>query len=58
MTLCGGMDSKEREKVKAAFQADPKILSVRISLTTDAASEGLDLQNHCSRLIHLGLTQT
>ena len=52
MTLYGGMDSKDREKVKAAFQADPAISSVRILLATDAASEGLDLQNHCSRLIH------
>ena len=52
MTLYGGMNSKEREKVKAAFQADPKVSPVRILLATDAASEGLDLQNHCSRLIH------
>lgn len=52
MTLYGGMDSKEREKVKAAFQANPTISPVRILLATDAASEGLDLQNHCSRLIH------
>lgn len=52
MTLYGGMDSKDREKIKAAFQADPAISPVRILLATDAASEGLDLQNHCSRLIH------
>jgi superfamily II DNA or RNA helicase len=52
MTLYGGMDSKDRERVKAAFQARPEISPVRILLATDAASEGLDLQNHCSRLIH------
>ncbi|MGB7086364.1 MAG: DISARM system SNF2-like helicase DrmD [Phormidesmis sp.] len=52
MTLFGGMDSKDREQVKAAFQASPEISPVRILLATDAASEGLDLQNHCSRLIH------
>lgn len=52
MTLYGGMDPKEREKVKAAFQASPAESPVRILLATDAASEGLDLQNHCSRLIH------
>lgn len=52
MTLYGGMDSKDREKVKAAFQASPAVSPVRILLATDAASEGLDLQNHCSRLIH------
>jgi len=52
MTLYGGMKSEDREQVKAAFQASPDISSVRILLATDAASEGLDLQNFCSRLIH------
>jgi superfamily II DNA or RNA helicase len=52
MTLYGGMDAQERERVKAAFQAAPADSPVRILLATDAASEGLDLQNHCSRLIH------
>ncbi|MGC4044835.1 MAG: DISARM system SNF2-like helicase DrmD [Armatimonas sp.] len=50
--LYGGMDSDLREKVKAAFQADPAVSPVRILLATDAASEGIDLQNHCSRLVH------
>ena len=52
MTLYGGLDSDERERVKAAFQADPAVSPVRILLATDSASEGIDLQNHCSRLIH------
>ncbi|QDU88394.1 RNA polymerase-associated protein RapA [Pirellulimonas nuda] len=52
MTMHGGMDSDRREEVKAAFQASPAISPVRILLATDAASEGLDLQNHCSRLVH------
>lgn len=52
MTLYGGMNSEERERIKAAFQTDPDQSSVRILLATDAASEGIDLQNHCSRLIH------
>lgn len=52
LTLYGGMNSEERERIKAAFQADPADASVRILLATDAASEGIDLQNHCSRLIH------
>lgn len=52
MTLYGGMVSEEREKVKAAFQTNPDISPVRILLATDAASEGLDLQNYCSKLIH------
>jgi superfamily II DNA or RNA helicase len=52
MTLYGGMDSQDREKVKAAFQANPDQSPVRILLATDAASEGLDFQNYCARLIH------
>jgi superfamily II DNA/RNA helicase len=38
--------------VKAAFQARPSDSPVRILLATDAASEGIDLQNHCARLVH------
>lgn len=52
MTLYGGMNSEDRERVKAAFQANPDTSPVRILLATDAASEGLDLQNYCSKLIH------
>ena len=52
MILYGGMDTEQRERAKAAFQADPKDAAVRILLATDAASEGIDLQNHCSHLIH------
>jgi hypothetical protein len=52
MTLYGGMNSEDRERVKAAFQANPDTSPIRILLATDAASEGLDLQNYCSKLIH------
>ena len=52
MTLFGGMDEQRREDVKAAFQADPGQSTVRILLATDAASEGIDLQNYCHRLVH------
>lgn len=51
--IYGGMDPKEREAVKAAFQANPSESPVRILLATDAASEGIDLQNHCHLMIHL-----
>ena len=51
--LHGGIAQDEREKVKAAFQTSPKDSAVRILLATDAASEGIDLQNHCNCLIHL-----
>jgi superfamily II DNA or RNA helicase len=49
----GGMDQEEREKVKAAFQTNPKDSDIRILLATDAASEGIDLQNYCNCLIHV-----
>lgn len=51
-TIYGGMDAKEREAVKAAFQASPASAPVRILVATDAASEGIDLQNHCHRMVH------
>lgn len=52
MTLYGGMATDERERIKAAFQASPELSPVRILLATDAASEGIDLQLHCHRVIH------
>jgi superfamily II DNA or RNA helicase len=52
LTLYGGMPSDQRETVKAAFQAAPSVSPVRILLATDAASEGINLQNHCNLLIH------
>jgi SNF2 family DNA or RNA helicase len=52
LTLYGGMSPDDRERIKHAFQADPTVSKVRILLATDAASEGIDLQNHCSRLFH------
>ncbi len=50
--LYGGMDTRAREHLKAAFQASPDRHPVRILLATDAASEGIDLQAHCCRVIH------
>jgi superfamily II DNA or RNA helicase len=52
MTLYGGMKADDRERIKAAFQHDPATSAVRILLATDAASEGIDLQRNCSKLIH------
>lgn len=51
--IYGGMVNDQREPIKAAFQAHPSESKVRILLATDAASEGLNLQNHCSKLIHI-----
>jgi len=59
LTIFGGMPLKDaagqyndRESVKAAFQASPNESPVRILLATDAASEGINLQNHCYQLFH------
>ena len=52
MVLHGGVVPEERERIKAAFLAEPASSPVRILLATDAASEGIDLQRHCRRLIH------
>jgi superfamily II DNA or RNA helicase len=49
----GGMDQEDREEVKAAFQTNPADADIRILLATDAASEGIDLQNYCNCLIHV-----
>lgn len=53
--MYGGMSLDQRERIKQAFQAHPSEpgAEVRILLATDTASEGIDLQNHCSRLIHV-----
>jgi superfamily II DNA or RNA helicase len=50
--LHGGMDPAKRDHLKAAFQANPVRDQVRILLATDTASEGIDLQRHCHRVIH------
>lgn len=50
--LYGGMDEDDREHVKAVFQAHPSLDPVRIMLATDTASEGIDLQLHCHRMVH------
>ena len=50
--LYGGLEPGKREHLKAAFQASPERHPIRILLATDAASEGIDLQLHCCRVIH------
>jgi superfamily II DNA or RNA helicase len=50
--LYGGQDEDERERIKNAFQAEPRRAPVRILLGTDAAGEGIDLQLHCYRVVN------
>jgi superfamily II DNA or RNA helicase len=51
--LHGGMRTDERERIKAEFQTSPSRRPLRILLATDAASEGIDLQLHCHRVVHV-----
>lgn len=48
----GGMGEASREEVKAAFNRHPAEDPLRILIATDAAREGVNLQNHCADLIH------
>ena len=49
--IYGGQDDEERQHIKDAFQASPDQDPVRILLATDAASEGIDLQDYCHRMV-------
>ena len=51
-TIRGGMDAERREEVRSAFTASPTEEPVRVLLATDSAGEGIDLQNHCHRLVN------
>lgn len=50
--LHGGIATDEREQLRLSFQKHPSENPVRILLATDAASEGIDLQRHCHRLVN------
>jgi len=50
--LHGGLDAEERDQTKKMFLASPAESPTRILLATDAASEGIDLQEQCHRLLH------
>jgi superfamily II DNA/RNA helicase len=48
----GGIGEERREAIKAAFNADPHKHPLRILIATDAAREGVNLQNNCFDLFH------
>ncbi|MEX1367320.1 MAG: DISARM system SNF2-like helicase DrmD [Nannocystaceae bacterium] len=52
-TFHGGMGDERREDIKRAFNADPAEHPLRILIATDAAREGVNLQNHCADLFHM-----
>ncbi len=51
-TFHGGMGDDSREEIKRAFNAEPSKHPLRILIATDAAREGVNLQNHCADLFH------
>lgn len=51
LSLFGGMDSQQREQIKEKFN-DPDS-DARILVATDAAAEGLNLQNTARYLLHI-----
>ena len=54
-TFTGGMSNERREMIKAAFNANPASHPLRILIATDAAREGVNLQNHCADLFHFDI---
>lgn len=51
----GGIGEERREAIKNAFNADPSRYPLRILIATDAAREGINLQNHCADLFHFDI---
>jgi SNF2 family DNA or RNA helicase len=51
-TFHGGMPEDAREEVKRAFNENPAKNPLRVLIATDAAREGVNLQNHCADLFH------
>ncbi len=48
----GGIGDERREAIKRSFNSPPEADPLRILIATDAAREGVNLQNHCKRLVH------
>lgn len=51
----GAMGEEQREQVQRHFNGNPAQFPVRILIATDAAREGLNLQNHCADLFHFDI---
>lgn len=51
----GSTPPEDREYIRSQFTADPSQEPVRVLLATDAAGEGIDLQEHCHRLVNFDI---
>ena len=47
-----GIGDEKREALKRSFNSPPEFDPLRILIATDAAREGVNLQNHCRYLFH------
>ena len=52
-TIQGSTPTEEREVTRARFTAKPTEEPLRVLIATDAAGEGIDLQDHCHRLVNI-----
>jgi len=50
-----GIGDERREAIKRAFNTNPKDHPLRILIATDAAREGVNLQNYCADLFHFDI---
>lgn len=51
----GSTPHEEREGIRARFTAKPTEEPLRVLIATDAAGEGIDLQDHCHRLVNIDI---
>lgn len=54
-TIQGSTPIEERELIRAQFTEDPAKHDVRVLVATDSAGEGIDLQDHCYRLVNFDI---
>ncbi|OLR90305.1 DISARM system SNF2-like helicase DrmD [Actinokineospora bangkokensis] len=54
-TIQGSTPTEERELIRAQFTAHPSKHLVRVLVATDSAGEGIDLQDHCHRLVNFDI---
>jgi superfamily II DNA or RNA helicase len=51
----GSTDAEDRELIRSKFTAPPDKQPVRVLVATDSAGEGIDLQDHCHRLVNFDI---
>lgn len=52
-TIQGSTPTEDRELTRERFTADPTEEPLRVLVATDAAGEGIDLQDYCHRLVNM-----